>query len=533
MRGRKRKIPPIGYILLGAFIIHLIFWLQLKNTLFFENLSGQVMYYDYWGMEVAKGDWMAGTNLYVAAPLLIYYFGIIYKLFGMNMAVIRFLSFVFCLLSIPLVYWSAKKLFNEFCGIVAGILFALFGNLLYYEAIFPGQAFLMFLVLLSFYIYLRIFEDRLYRLLPILGVLLAMVSLIRPNLAVYIPLCLLALWLQTNRLPIKYLVYFAMAIILVISPFIWRNYALTGEIGLTSNMGIAFYSGNNPDHPKGYGPIDFVRGTVKDIDFGAYKAEAERIAGRFMTAQEVSNFWMKRALQLPLTRPWTFIQVTLKKIGHFWHPYDIPADYSYLVFQRIVPGLRYFLSFYLLIPLGIASMIMTFKNPKVRILVNLIFVYMGATVFFVVIGRYRMLIGPFLIILIANLVQVILNMLKKAEYRSLLYAGLIILLLLLGTGALPWNQSPAAAATYMSIANIYEQQRNYLAAETWYRKAYFEHPSSQLTLIHLARICAVQDKVDEAVSWYKEALKNGSLTSQELQMLRQYEAQQGMGGDLY
>lgn len=176
--------------------------------------------------------------------------------------------------------------------------------------------------------------------------------------------------------------------LLVISPWVFRNYQITGSLSLEHNFGYNFWIGNNPNAN--------VLGKYSSTEI-RYPRPAELVARLNLAKNdhERDRIFLKEGLQFWKSHPWQGLWLTLKKMVFFWWIDTINPRTQSLFY--IFPALCISLSalaglFYpgllwkgvggvLLCVLGLhyLSVILTFYIPRLRLSVEpVLFLYAAA-----------------------------------------------------------------------------------------------------------------------------------------------------------
>src|SRR6266576_5056388 len=107
----------------GAFLIRLIYLIEIDSIPLFYNLAGDGLAYDEWGQRIAAGDWL-GQGVFYQAPLYPYFLGVLQLVLGHNLWFIRFVQILLGSFSCALIYLVGRRLFSRPAGIAAGFLLA-------------------------------------------------------------------------------------------------------------------------------------------------------------------------------------------------------------------------------------------------------------------------------------------------------------------------------------------------------------------------------------------------------------------------
>src|SRR5574341_1483209 len=73
-----------------AFVLRLVYLFQIQSIPLFYHFAGDGRTYDEWAQRIAAGDWL-GQGVFYQAPLYPYFLGVVQRLFGANLWLIRLL----------------------------------------------------------------------------------------------------------------------------------------------------------------------------------------------------------------------------------------------------------------------------------------------------------------------------------------------------------------------------------------------------------------------------------------------------------
>ena len=192
-----------------------------------------------------------------------------------------------------------------------------------------------------------------------------------------------------------------LGVFVVIIPVTVHNVLVGDDLVLmTSNLGLNFFVGNNPD-ARGY--YEKPKGMDFDTDSSGSKI-AMFLTGRTLKPSEVSRFWFQRALAFMKAQPRAFLRLTLNKLLFFWNAYEIPQAEDFHFFKRFTPLLRRpLLSFSVLGPLGLLGMALSLGRwRKTYFLLAFVFSLMAVTVLFFVLARFRIQVCAVLMVFAAH-----------------------------------------------------------------------------------------------------------------------------------
>jgi 4-amino-4-deoxy-L-arabinose transferase-like glycosyltransferase len=257
-------------------------------------------------------------------------------LFWGNLLLIKILQILFSVLSVWLVYRLGREMFNEYLGLGAAFLFAvnpfcaLFSVLLMSETVFIFWvvAFFVFLV----WVYKQ--NGRSWWYFAGLGVLAALSALTRESFSIIFAWSIL--WLLIF-LPDKKRVALGVALaflttLLMISPWLYRNYCVHGQLVFTTKLGYNLYVGTSEKY------------TITDwqMEFPVMHDSASEV--------ERNQILMGAALRQMRHWPVVLKNAGVKFIG-FWQV--IPNDPDNRLPLITWVGLAYYLPLFVLAALGV------------------------------------------------------------------------------------------------------------------------------------------------------------------------------------
>ena len=291
----------------GALAVRLVHVWQMHGTPYFSVLMGDAREYDAWAQRIAGGDWV-GNGVFYQAPLYPYFVGAVYWLFGRDLAVLRAIQALLGSVSCVLVAYATGRLISRPAGAVAGFALAFYAPAIFFDGLV--QKSVLDVLFVSAALALVASLDARPGPRPAawlgLGLTTACLALTRENALVLLPVTAAWAWYRLRPQPRHAATAAALAIagaLLGLAPVAVRNHAVGGGFYLTtSQLGPNFYIGNNPTADGTYRPLRFGRGSAEFERLDA-TAIAERAQGRRLEPDEVSRYWLGRALGLHRRRP--------------------------------------------------------------------------------------------------------------------------------------------------------------------------------------------------------------------------------------
>jgi tetratricopeptide (TPR) repeat protein len=402
----KERLFLLGVFLL-AFILRLIYLLQIKSNPHFFSPTMDPLYHDIWAQNIAGGNWI-GSKVFFRAPFYAYFLAIVYKIFGHNYIIPRVIQHLIGSFSCILVYFLAKRLFNRPVAIVASLLAATYGMLIYFEDELLLDSFLVFFDLLLILFLLRAKNTPKLLNWFVCGIILGFSAITRPNILFFIPfvwLWILLVFIRAKKIKeiLTFCIMFLIGSALVIFPVTLRNYLVAKDFVLIASQGgINFLIGNNKN-ADGMSAVLY----KEDWQYRDFEHMAEKETGRSLKPSEVSNFYYKKGIQFFLDEPDKAFKLWVKKLYIFWNKFEVSNNQDTYFFRRYSSLIRILpIGFWFVGPLGLLGMVLSWLGGKERanlrksILLPILFVfsYMLTVVMFFVTDRFRLPVLPFLLI---------------------------------------------------------------------------------------------------------------------------------------
>jgi 4-amino-4-deoxy-L-arabinose transferase-like glycosyltransferase len=248
-QAKQTQHLPIYAILGVAFIVRLL-WatvvpvIPVSDSYDYHTLALNLVQHGMygWSAQEPTAAWPPGTSAAYA---------LIYLVFGAGQWAIKCLNLAIGILIVFLTIELGSRWFGRAVGIIAGLLVGFWPVLIEYTTIVASEMLFAAALLGVLLLFDEICSsDKHFRLLAaILGGLIGFATLLRPT-AILLPALLGAVFYMQRRkiVPSLELVSIATVLMLIVlTPWSARNYALFGEAVLTSTSGGAnLWMGNNP-----------------------------------------------------------------------------------------------------------------------------------------------------------------------------------------------------------------------------------------------------------------------------------------------
>lgn len=517
MRARLRSLRPWQRLValgLFAFLLRLAYLLEVKDADFFAVLVGDGAAYDAAAQNI-QTDWI-GKEVFYQAPLYPYFLAVIYTLFGHSLWAVRIIQIGLGAGACVLLASAGGAFFSEAAALMAGFLLAAYGPALYFDGLIQKACLDVFFMTALLWSLGRLTLDPRRRWPLLAGCVLGCLALTRENALVLLPIVLIWLgwrwWHARQSVPARQAVpFFLLGVALILAPVAVRNYALGGELFLTtSQFGANFFIGNNADADGTYEPLRWGHGSFPLERQDAIEI-AEKAAGKKLTPAEISHYWTARAGSWIRAHPGRWLKLLGRKWSLVWNAREIPDSDEPLVYRDaslILTVCTALFSFGTIAPLALAGAVATWSERKRLWILHLTVVGIAAaTALFYVFARYRYPIVPVLILFAAAGVMAIVERIRRRRPLPLLAYGLLV-----GCAALAvrWNPPSAGDPRAMALYNLgvsLEQRGETDRAMANYRGALAANPSFVQAHVNLGALLAAGGQLDEGIAHERAALR--------------------------
>ncbi|MDO8681513.1 MAG: tetratricopeptide repeat protein [Acidobacteriota bacterium] len=546
-----RALPALVFVI--AFVVRLVHIWQIKPSPFFDVLLGDAGGYDEWARRLAGGDWI-GSDVFYQAPLYPYFLGVLYKLFGHDLLIVRICQAAIGSASCALLALAGGRLFSPRVGLIAGLALALYAPAVFFDALLQKSVLDMFFVCLSIWLVSRILAGSSTRASWIaLGLAMGALALTRENALSFIAVIVVFAvvqkgsegfrgvlkgsdgfgkvrkgsnpsepfrTLQNHSEPFRTfqnLGWFVVGLAVVLLPVAIRNYSVGGGLYLTtSQFGSNFYIGNHAGADGTYASIRFGRGAPEFERQDATEV-AEQAVGRSLTPSEVSAYWTDRALLFITSQPAEWIALTGRKIRLLVNRsemLDTESQESYAEWSWPLRIGGWIGHFGVLVPLALLGVMVTWpERRRLWILYAMAIAYAASVVMFYVFARYRYPLVPFLLLFAAAGVALPFDSTFR-EYLAKCFAQ----------GSRRWQLAaisiavtifanwPVLSSTLMmaitenNLGTALQDAKRYDEAVVHHERAVALQPDYAPAYNNLGAALRAAGRLDEAVAQYQKAL---------------------------
>jgi tetratricopeptide (TPR) repeat protein len=379
-----------------AFAVKLVVLIQLWNhPLLQPHGELDTAYYVALGRRLADEGVLAPIGAFFVSPLYVYFLAAVFALGG-TLFTAQAIQIGLGAVGVGLLYATAGHWFGHRAALVGASLAILNGVFTFNEVLILQSALDPFLAAGVLYALTRTIAGGRAGTFATAGASLALLALNRPNALVFAVAAAAGVFvLQWRRGNVTGAAVLITSLVAVLAANAARNYAVSGEaVLIASHAGLNFYIGNHDRADGTYTPVPGITPSIAG-QAGDSTRVAESNAGRALTPGEVSDYFVRRAVDWITTHPADALRLTIRKAAILLNRVDVPLNYSYGFYARepfsflrvLVVGP------WLLLPFGVVGLFWpALRVNRLAYWVWAMFVpvYGAAVVAFFVTDRYRL-----------------------------------------------------------------------------------------------------------------------------------------------
>ena len=390
--------------------------------------------YPYFAEKLAEGKDI-GERIVDLSPFYLYFLTFLRQIFGIEWTTVKLIQSFVGAFNALLILALGSRVFNKTAGILAAVLYALYGNVIILESTLEPTVFILFFNLLLVY-FLLLAKDSSHNprhtaALIAAGGLFAGLSIVtKPNSLLFLPLGIgWLLFCQTGtptfRKKLVLALIYCISALAVVAPVSIRNYMkLNDFVFVTADAGKVFYHGNS----KAATALD--RATLPDIelivegstepDFAhvLFRKTAGKLTGHPVSPSESSHFWVEQTLRDIYDDPPRYIRRTLKKFVFFFTNYELHyiasthVEYKRSLDFPLIP-------YGIIISLAVLGMFLSFKRfREFFLLYGAIGVYIISGMLFLMQSRYRTPAVPYLCLFAGGAIYSLKEMICTRKFKT-------------------------------------------------------------------------------------------------------------------
>ena len=472
-------MPARAFLVIGALALalRLLYLADAASSPLQRNLELDPALHDAHAWALAQGQDLDRAQPYFRAPLYTHALALVYAVFGHSVGAARVVQAGIGALTAVLLALIAWQLAGRRAAILAGILAALYGPMIFFTGELLSVTLEIALAAASVLFTLRAATGaHRPRDAALAGVFLSLGAITRPTV---LPVAIVGLaWLLAKRAGRRTVIAYAVAALSLPVLVSARNAVVGGDpVFIASQGGINFFIGNNPaaDGTTAYVP-GIGSGLTSTHDAPARAAAKEE--GRELRPSEVSAHWFRKGVTFWREHPGRALALYGKKIGLAWNRRELPntldqeffgPHHSWLFRLPVLPG------FALVAPIALAAA--WSERRRASLLLGFLACTTLATAAFFVCDRFRL---PLVVALIplagVGLDRAIAHVRDSGSVLRAARARPATLLIAAAAAALVWLPFPRLQATETGmsryrLARAYEKEGNVQAATEAYMAA--------------------------------------------------------------
>jgi Flp pilus assembly protein TadD/4-amino-4-deoxy-L-arabinose transferase-like glycosyltransferase len=516
-KSRAAPLPDTGWfwiILSCAFLVRLLYLLEIDSIPLFYHLAGDGRAYDEWGQKIAAGDWL-GQGVFYQAPLYPYFLGFLQVVLGHNLWLIRLIQIGLGAISCALIFQTGRKLFSRQAGIAAGLILSFYAPGIFFDGLIEKSILDFFLLSLLLWLVSQLKTTAPWSQWLAVGAVLGLLGLSRENALILATVLPLWIGLYFSAAPVvnrwRWIGLFFAGLLLVLVPVGLRNMTVGGEFKLTtSQFGPNFFIGNNPLADGTYVSVGKVIGEPQ-LEGKDAKRLAERDLGRSLTPGEMSDYWLQKSRDYIRSQPGQWLGLIGKKWLLVWNAREIEDSDDFYIYQQwswLLSFLGWLNHFGILAPLAAVGLWLTRHQwRRVWLLYTMIIALALSVAIFYVFGRYRFPLVPLLALFAgAGLVESV-KLWKQQDWLPLVL-GLAVfgVASVVANWPLDGSRSPGPGG-YNNLANAFYKEGRVQEAISTALKAIELQPSYGVAHYNLGNLNAARGRFDLAQTHFEEALR--------------------------
>jgi tetratricopeptide (TPR) repeat protein len=429
---QRSKYLPILLIIIVALSLRVAYFsdYQKVETYPFKQFSDSY-WYNSWALDIESGN-LLGERAFLKWPFYAYFLALLFKFFSQDLAVIYHIQFILGITHCLLIYIIAKKLFNNFVGIAAGLLCSFYGLFIFHEGLllYSSLSLVLNAVFLLYLLYLR--EDKPAFHFLCLGLCLGLGAITQGNALVFgVPAAIILILIRKSKTKkIISLGLFMTGVSLIVLSATLANYLAEKDFVLIAgNLGLNFYLGNN-NQASGIFAVTPNLGLNQGTMFRDAFIVAQGETQNAMKTSQVSHFWFMKAVDFITSEPIEFFKCFFRKILYVLSPLEFVHDAQYYSISDHIRVFKItFNDLKLIFPFSAIGILYALKRFRRNIFLLL---GLGAFSFsiclFFVSSRYKLTVIPYWIIFAAyGLWLLFVSIQRKNKLIVPSIAGLLLL----------------------------------------------------------------------------------------------------------
>ncbi|MCJ7778914.1 MAG: tetratricopeptide repeat protein, partial [Sedimentisphaerales bacterium] len=529
----KEPAIVVGIFLL-AFGVRLVYLLESSANPSFEMPTVDSAIYDNMARSVANGKPM-NDNFFWQPFLYPVFLSVIYSVSNSSIICAKIIQVLLGSITCSLTYLLGKRIFDRDAGIIAAIMTAFYGPLIFLDGELVANSWETLWYVVLILLILKAASKGIW-FCVILGICGGLSTNTRPTIIPFLITTVgwLAIvfyrarlrWPQISTRLAGILCGFA----LITIPVAVQNLRITGHFGfLPSSGGINLFVGNNPNLTE---TLSARPGWEWDEITALPRQNG--VTGDMWEQQKYFN---KQVINFILTEPLAFAEGLVYKTIQFLNSRELPRNVDIYLFRKWSGILRvltwkkggFGFPFGLFLPLALVGLVSYWRQTPVVMKLFLLTFPLSVILVFVA-SRYRTPMIPVMSIMAAAGLLSLIKMIRTLQIRRLVITGICgagVILLSTITGPFPQEQANFEAELYENVASEEAERGKVDEAFEHLNKALLLRPDCPSAHANLGVVLFQKGNVEEAIIHYKKALEFKSNSAEVLNNLANALAEKG------
>ena len=332
----KFKLPIIFLLALVLRIISIYYYrdTEIANEwgIIVENLANNNI------LSVHSVQGVPVPNIFMPPlyPLFLYSIKIFFNNTDIFLWVIQYLQLFFAIITIFLANKILLEFFSENLSAIGTLIFAVFPLNVYAVSQISSITLQILLLNIFIYSYLKLFKKIEYLQIFLFTISSASLMLLRGEFFIFVILSIIYLYLKQKNLTKILLI--SLMTLLIISPYLYRNYNIFGVITITKSGGYNLLKGNHPrTKPEGTPMFLSIEKVIPEVKSKLDELIAKGPSSNYDLAQD--KILLNQAIKFIKSNPLHYVMLYIKKVLSFMF-IDINASYAnYYSPLHIIPKL--------------------------------------------------------------------------------------------------------------------------------------------------------------------------------------------------
>ncbi len=429
----RRSIHFLIPIAVLFVLVRLVYLRQLESSPLLELLTLDAAYYHQWAMRLMQGLGHSPGPFFLS-PLYPLFLSGIYLGLGANPAAAVAVQIFLSTGTLIVLFLAVRIFFDDTVAVFTSLLALLYAPWLYFDGMLLTSSLILFLnALLLFFLAHLLYSKTSHGWLWLAaGIVAGLSALARPSVLLFV--LLLIIWfglrrgknvLASGKLRWRAVAVLILGVLVPLVPVLVRNMTVGGSSFLTtSSAGINFYIGNRVGAFGALEELPWLEASDPQTEAKRYREEASRRAGRSLTLEQASRYWMGEGLRDIVRHPGAWLQTQARKLWLTAQGGEIRTNLGFASVKSFCPTVRLMpLTWGLLFPLAAAGFFLYRRRKRETTLLMLyLAAYLIINLIFFAASEYRY---PMILVFLPFAAQFFVGIfreLRERQFKKILWA---------------------------------------------------------------------------------------------------------------